>query len=74
MIHFVDAEAEFDQIMGGEFIEYMRELKRRGAVRHIGMSTHNPARGPQGGPVRQQIEMLLFSVTRPLSCCRAART
>lgn len=61
MIHFVDAEAEFDQIMGGEFIAYMRELKRRGAVRHIGMSTHNPHVARKAA-LCGEIEMLLFSV------------
>lgn len=61
MIHFVDARAEFDEIMRGEFIEYVRELKARGVVRHVGLSTHNPdiARlAALGG----EVEVILFSV------------
>lgn len=42
MIHFVDEKAEFERIMNGEFIEYVRSLKEKGVIRHIGMSTHNP--------------------------------
>ena len=42
MIHFVDSEAEFRQVMEGEFLAYVKEQKERGVIRHIGMSTHNP--------------------------------
>lgn len=62
MIHFVDEVAEFHRMMeGGEFIAYVKELKEKGTIRHIGMSTHNPdvARlAAESG----LIEMLLFSV------------
>ena len=42
MIHFVDQADEVHKIMEGEFIEYARELKQKGIIRHIGLSTHNP--------------------------------
>lgn len=61
MIHFVDETAEFHKIMDGEFLSYVKGLKQKGIIRHIGMSTHNPdvARlAAQSGTV----EMLLFSV------------
>ena len=61
MIHFVDEVQEYRRIMEGEFLQYALERKRSGAIRHIGMSTHNPAVGKlaaQSGV----IEMLLFSV------------
>ena len=61
MIHFVDEVQEYRRIMEGEFLQYALERKRAGAIRHIGMSTHNPAVGKlaaQSGV----IEMLLFSV------------
>lgn len=62
MIHFVDDPAEFDQIMaGGPYIDYVRELKASGAIRHIGLSTHNPAvarKAAESG----EIEMIMFSV------------
>ena len=61
MIHFVDEVAELHKIMDGEFILYVKELKQKGIIRHIGMSTHNPdvaKIAAQSGIV----EMLLFSV------------
>lgn len=61
MIHFVDETAEFDRVIQGEFMAYVRRLKETGRIRHIGLSTHNPdvARlaAEQG-----EIEMILFSV------------
>ncbi len=61
MIHYVDSEADWEAAMSGPFIEYVRELRGRGVIRHIGMSTHNPRmaiRAVKAGLV----EMLLFSV------------
>ena len=61
MIHFVDDVQEYHRIMEGGFLQYALELKRSGTIRHIGMSTHNPAVGKlaaQSGV----IEMILFSV------------
>ena len=43
MIHFVDKEEDWDLAFNGPFIDYVKELKAAGAIRHIGMSTHNPA-------------------------------
>ena len=42
MIHYVDEKAEFERVMQGAFIEYVRGLKAAGTIRHIGLSTHNP--------------------------------
>lgn len=61
MIHFVDTKAEFDRIMEGEFIEYVRGLKRDGIIRHIGLSTHNPDVARLAA-LCGEIEMILFSV------------
>lgn len=61
MIHFVDSEADWDAAMAGPFLDYVKGLKEAGTIRHIGMSTHNPAmakRAAEGGLV----EMILFSV------------
>ena len=61
MIHFVDEKADFENIMNGPFIAYVRELKAAGIIHHIGMSTHNPAivkLAAESG----EIEMVLFSV------------
>ncbi|MDF2543129.1 MAG: yhdN 1 [Herbinix sp.] len=61
MIHFVDETAEFDQIMNGEFIEYVRELKENGIIRHIGLSTHNPLVAKLAA-LSGEIELILFSL------------
>jgi len=61
MIHFVDTDADWDAAMNGPYIEYVRQLRTEGKIRHIGMSTHNPAmakRAVENGIV----EMLLFSI------------
>ncbi len=42
MIHYVDDERDFKHIFDGEIIEYVKELKEKGIIRSIGMSTHNP--------------------------------
>lgn len=61
MIHFVDEKAEFEKLMEGEFVSYVKDLKQKGVIRHIGMSTHNPdvARMAAESGV---VEMILFSV------------
>ena len=61
MIHFVDQESDWDAVMNGPFIEYVRELKTTGKIRHIGMSTHNPAMAIKAAE-SGLIEMLMFSV------------
>ena len=61
MIHFVDEAAEFEQIMTGPFIEYVRELNQKGIIRHIGMSTHNPDVAKLAAE-SGEIEMILFSI------------
>ena len=61
MIHFVDTESDWNAAMSGPFLDYVKELKDTGTIRHIGMSTHNPAmakKAVESGVV----EMLLFSV------------
>lgn len=61
MIHYVDSEKEFDEIMKGPFIDYVRELKANGVIRHIGLSSHNPAVAKKAAECGE-IEMMLFSI------------
>ncbi len=61
MIHFVDEEKEFHEIMNGEFYEFAHSLKENGTIRHIGMSTHNP-RVARLAALSGKIEMILFSI------------
>lgn len=61
MIHFVDEAAEFNKIMTGEFIGYVRGLKAEGTIRHIGLSTHNPEVA-KAAALSGEIEMVMFSL------------
>lgn len=61
MIHYVDDEEDWNNIISGEFLAYVQQLKAEGCIRHIGMSTHNPAIAKlavESGI----IEMMLFSI------------
>jgi len=61
MIHYVDSEKEWDEIVGGSFLEYVRGLKEKGIIRHIGLSSHNPKVAKKAA-LSGEIEMMLFSV------------
>lgn len=61
MIHFVDEKMEFERITGGEFMDYIRELKSNGVIRHVGLSTHNPDVAKMAA-LHGEIEMILFSI------------
>jgi predicted aldo/keto reductase-like oxidoreductase len=41
MIHYVDDEKDFNNIFNGEIIKYAKELKEKGVIKHLGISTHN---------------------------------
>ncbi|MDO4749762.1 MAG: aldo/keto reductase [Eubacteriales bacterium] len=61
MIHFVDREDDWNKIVNGPYLQYIYDLKRQGTIRHIGMSTHNPAIAKLA--VKSGIvEMILFSI------------
>ncbi len=60
LIHYVDAVDEFESIMHGEFIEYIRSEKAAGHIDHIGLSTHNPEVGIAACNY-PEIEMIMFS-------------
>ncbi len=61
MIHYVDQVAEFEQVMNGEFMAYVRKLHREGVIRHIGLSTHNTEIAKLAA-LQGEIEMILFSI------------
>lgn len=61
MIHFVDKEDEYRLIMDGPFMEYVRELKEAGTIRHIGLSTHNPTVAKLAA-IEPEIGVIMFSV------------
>ena len=62
MIHFVDDPEEFERLMaGGPYLDYIHELKAAGAVRHVGLSTHNPQVGKLAA-LSGEVESVMFSV------------
>lgn len=61
MIHYVDDRKDFDQVFEGPMMAYAQQLKSRGVIRHLGLSTHNPEIGMlavQSG----LIDVILFSI------------
>jgi len=61
MIHFVDKQEDLAEIFNGPVLEYAQELKARGIIRSIGMSTHNAEialKAIESG----YIEVLMFSI------------
>lgn len=61
MIHYCDQQADWDNLMHSDFIDYVRKLKEEGTIRHIGMSTHNPLIAKQAIEAGV-VEMIMFSV------------
>lgn len=61
MIHYVDSMADWKEIAEGPVLAYALELKERGTIRHIGLSSHNPQVAMEA--VKSgYIEVLMFSV------------
>ena len=61
MIHYVDSEDDFKTVFEGPIYEYALELKEKGIIRHIGMSSHNPhiaLKAVENG----YIDVLMFSI------------
>ena len=42
MLHYCDAERDWDTIVANGILDYAKELKAAGRIRHIGLSSHNP--------------------------------
>ena len=61
MIHYVDDINEYEGIMAGEFIEYVRALKAADVIGHIGLSTHAPEVAKRAA-LSGEIEAVMFSV------------
>ena len=57
----MDTPEDWETVVNGPFLQYVLEQKKKGVIRHIGMSTHNPAmakKAVESGIV----EMILFSI------------
>ncbi|MBQ1487502.1 MAG: aldo/keto reductase, partial [Lachnospiraceae bacterium] len=61
MIHYVDTVEDWNSIQNSEYLNYILEMKEKGIIHHIGMSSHDPKTASLA--VRSGlIEMLLFSI------------
>ncbi len=61
MIHYVDSEVDFKTVFEGPIYEYALELKEKGVIRHIGMSSHNPHIALKAVE-KGYIDVLMFSI------------
>ena len=61
MIHYCDALSDWDDIIRNGILDYARELKASGKIRHIGLSSHNPQVALKALE-SHAIEVLMFSV------------
>ena len=61
MIHYVDDVKDWENLKQNGFLDYVRELKAQGRIRHIGLSTHN-ARIGMLALESGFVEMMLFSL------------
>ena len=61
MIHFCDAEKDWDRIVQNGILDYAKKLKQEGRIRHIGLSSHNPLAALKAIETGE-IEVLMFSV------------
>ena len=61
MIHYVDAEEDWNNCLHSEYIYYVHKLHDQGIIRHIGLSTHNP-RIAKKAVETGFVEMILFSI------------
>lgn len=62
MIHYVDKESDWEVVSKpGPYLDYVLQLYRDGAIKHIGLSTHNPVIAKKAAST-DFIEMILFSV------------
>lgn len=61
MIHYVDSEEEWESLQGSDFMNYVFELKEKGIIKHIGISSHNPKVAVKAAKT-DYIEMIMFSI------------
>ncbi len=61
MIHYCDSEKDWDDIVGNGILDYAKELRKEGIIRHIGLSSHNPLVAEKA-ILEGEIEVLMFAV------------
>ena len=61
MIHYVDSIEDWDKVKNGDVMKYALELKEKGVIKHIGLSSHDP-KTALAAVNSGLIDVLLFSI------------
>ena len=61
MMHIFDDMADWDSIPGSAYMKYVQQLKSEGKIKHIGMSSHNPAVALAAAK-SGLVEVIMFSI------------
>lgn len=61
MIHYCDALSDWQRIVESGILDYARQLRKQGRIRHIGLSSHNPVVAERA-VTEGSIEVLMFAV------------
>lgn len=61
MIHYIDGAEDFKEVFEGDIIKYCLDLKEKGIIRAIGLSSHNPIAAKMAVETGF-IDVLMFSV------------
>ncbi|MDD2594434.1 MAG: aldo/keto reductase [Bacteroidales bacterium] len=61
MMHIVDDVAEWNQIVGSPYLDYVHQLKAEGKIKHIGVSSHNAA-AALAAAKSGEVEVIMFSL------------
>ena len=72
MIHYVDAEDDLRKVLDGPILQLALRLRSEGRLRHIGISSHNPAVARQAAGTGL-IDVLMFSLNPLLRPAAAER-
>jgi hypothetical protein len=61
MMHYVDSQKTWKQVVDNGILDYALEEKARGRIKHIGLSSHNPIAALEAIKTGK-IEVLMFSI------------
>lgn len=61
MIHYIDSGEDFKEVFEGDIIKYCLDLKKKGIIRAIGLSSHNPIVAKKAVETGF-VDVLMFSV------------
>lgn len=61
MIHYIDAQKDYDEVFNGEVMAYVQDLKQQGIIKSIGISSHNPLIALQAAK-SGFIDVIMFSI------------